>query len=797
MTTVTPTQVNDPVVHNFSSFYLTTHHINLLNKGLSFSPHQLFNTKDHSNILTQFDTFSVSLRNIALKPFHTTEPETNQPTTDTTFLFRRMKFLKAETAKDQLLYITNNDSLENFIASTKIIIDSQLRKKPSRKKKRNISKKELKAIRDLKHTRVVIKPADKNLGIAVLNTEDYIDQCLAHLSTNTYTRTGVFPSNQIKVSIENTLIKFCDHLKPYKKLHQYLQPNYNHQTPQFYGLPKIHKPPNNNGIPPVRPIVAHTNSLLSKTAQFIDHVLQPVAQSYEDYIKNSTQLISILESLTFTDDIVLVTMDVTNLYPSIPQQECLNIIYKEMFEHSDLLIFDPNLITHLLELNMNNNYFEFAGSTFLQVDGTAMGAAFSPTIANIFMSTIVKQFLSTTPEKPILLKRYIDDIFMVWPKCQNLNNFLHRLNNHHPQIKFTFMQSTKSIDFLDITVYKDSDFNKTGKLSTSTYQKENNLYQYLHFTSNHPQSIFRALIIGEATRYVRTNSSREMYYKQLRKLSERLKKRDYPLNFIKKSLRRVNYKNRAQYIQNHNKPISQPLTRPVFKCIPPPNYHHLKGIIMDNFVHHKLTRYFKKPLFIPLKNTTLKDIIVRSRHKPTSADKENITRKTKITTQANNHNTKLPNPKEVEKPKPCEKTRCKTCQHFVSSESFKSTVTKQSFRIRHPFTCNSSNIIYLITCSQCGKQYVGKTLNTLRERMNQHRSSIKINQQRYISKHFNLEHHSIANLKVQVIDTIPTTCPEDLEKVEQYWIHKLKTTQPRGLNVFQSEPHTSNNPIHT
>ena len=172
---------------------------------------------------------------------------------------------------------------------------------------------------------------------------------------------------------------------------------------------------------------------------------------------------------------------------------------------------------------MNNNYFEFAGSTFLQEDGTAMGAAFLPTIANIFMSTIVKQFLSTTPENPILLKRYIDDIFMVWPRCQNLNNFLHRLNNHHPKIKFTSMQSKKSIDFLDITVYKDSDFNKTGKLSTSTYQKENNLYQYLHFTSNHPQSIFRALIIGEATKYVRTNSSRETYYKQLRKLSECLK----------------------------------------------------------------------------------------------------------------------------------------------------------------------------------------------------------------------------------------------------------------------------------
>ena len=112
-----------------------------------------------------------------------------------------------------------------------------------------------------------------------------------------------------------------------------------------------------------------------------------------------------------------------------------------------------------------------------------------------------------------------------------------------------------------------------------------------------------------------------------------------------------------------------------------------------NFAHHKRTRYLKKPLFIPLKNTTLKDIIVRSRHKLTSADKKNITRTTKITTQVNNRNTKLTNPKEVVKPKPCEKPFCKTCQHFVSSESFKSTVTQQSFRIRHPFTCNSRNII--------------------------------------------------------------------------------------------------------
>ena len=94
-------------------------------------------------------------------------------------------------------------------------------------------------------------------------------------------------------------------------------------------------------------------------------------------------LIIQLEEFTVTEEIVLVTLDVTNLYPSIPQQECINIIHEEMFKHTDLIIFDPNLISHLLQVNINNNYFNFAETTFIQQQGRAMGASFSPTIANI------------------------------------------------------------------------------------------------------------------------------------------------------------------------------------------------------------------------------------------------------------------------------------------------------------------------------------------------------------------------------------------------------------------------------
>ena len=164
-------------------------------------------------------------------------------------------------------------------------------------------------------------------------------------------------------------------------------------TPRFYGLPKIHK--QFTQLPPVRPIVSQTLARLTPSATLIDHLLQPLAQSYPDYLHNSSSLSQLLQDLQIPDDSILVTVDVTSLYPSIPQSECLNIVYNEMCAHPDLIAINPNAIIQLLHVNVNYNYFTFAGLNFQQIKGTAMGAAFSPTVANIYMSKIIKQFLQT------------------------------------------------------------------------------------------------------------------------------------------------------------------------------------------------------------------------------------------------------------------------------------------------------------------------------------------------------------------------------------------------------------------
>ena len=206
------------------------------------------------------------------------------------------------------------------------------------------------------------------------------------MTQNIYRLAEAYPHAAIKMLTENIIAPFKEDLRNINiQLYNYLLPHaYGNETPKFYGLPKIHK--EFTHLPPMRPIVAQSNSPLLPTAKFLDHVLQPLAQSYDDHIQNSTSLILRLQSMHIPSTAVLVTVDVENLYPSIPQTECLKIIYEQMLERRHLILTNPNLIIRLLHMNVNYNYFQFAGLCFQQIQGTAMGAAFSPTIANIFMS---------------------------------------------------------------------------------------------------------------------------------------------------------------------------------------------------------------------------------------------------------------------------------------------------------------------------------------------------------------------------------------------------------------------------
>ena len=499
----------------------------------------------------------------------------------------------------------------------------------------------------------------------------------------------------------------------------------------------------------MRPIVSQSSSLLSPSAQFIDHVLQPLANIYPDYIPNSTALILHLQDLVVPDDAILVTVDVTNLYPSIPQSECLNIIHTEMHKHSHLFTFDPNFITRLLHININYNYFNFGNHTFQQVRGTAMGAAFSPTIANIFLSTIIRSFLLTQPIHPLAIARYIDDIVIIWTHTtETLTIFLNNLNSFHPNLCFTHEHSTTSADFLDLTIYKGPDFPITNILDLKTFQKPRNLYQYLHYKSSHQNQVFKSIIRGECIRYTRTNTTEATYRAMIYMFKQRLLKRGYPETLVNRVIHTVNYSDRQKYIQKHQKhqPTCSP---PLLKCIPPPQYQLLKKIIYAQL------KYIS-PRFIALRPHMLQSILVRAKLTPTDERSSN-----------NATHGKCETPKTQLQSTPRHGLQTLTLRNLLIS-SPPDTHISLNTPTKPYYLQNQTHIIMQI--SQCC------IFNNL-QKMQQ--TVCWMHNTTTYPGHILNQH-----LKVQAIDAVTQedNIIRELYRLECYWIKTLHTLIPHGLN---------------
>ena len=703
-------------------------------------------------------------------------------------IYRAMKFLPTRKQKTATQQFSGVGVVEHYIELTKNNLNDLL---PiiTMTFNNNMSSSDESTLQKFKQLRdqVTIKPADKNLGLVLMNTDDYITQCTSQLAdTNTYRLANHYPREDVTKQLRNALISFKPQIHQYsKRLFEFLLSEPEHcRIPQFHGIPKIHK--KFSQVPPIRPIVSQCSSPLSPTAKFIDHVLQPIAQSYPDYLHNSTSLQLILQNLHVPDDAILVTMDVNSLYPSIPQTDMLQIVYDEMTHKRHLLLFDPNLVIQLLHINVNNNYFEFASLIFQQIKGTAMGAAFSPTVANIYMSTTIRRFLRTQHKKPLLLVRYIDDIFIIWTHTEReLKNFIEDLNSYNPSLSYTYQYSPSTVDFLDLTIYKSPMFTFTNILDVKTFQKQHNLYQYLHYRSSHQRSVYKGIISGELVRYVRTNTL-EINFEAMKTLFvSRLLARDYPRRFIEKIAATVSYKDRAQLLKQAQ-PTPPKCYPPLYKCPPPPQYKLLKQIVLKNF--HLLQTRLSAPRFIPLRYPTLGNTLVRTRLSP--SDEQLVD----IYTSLSNHSTschtiagQLPLLRtQGARTKRCNHPRCLTCRHLNCSKYVTSSKTGVTYTIRHSFSCTSSNLIYLITCTKCKKQYVGLTTKQLNVRINHHRTSVLNHKQIYLSVHFNFSDHNINNLSVQAIDKVPDQCPQpqqELVRLEKFWINTLKTWQPLGLNV--------------
>lgn len=119
------------------------------------------------------------------------------------------------------------------------------------------------------------------------------------------------------------------------------------------------------------------------------------------------------------------------------------------------------------------------------------------------------------------------------------------------------------------------------------------------------------------------------------------------------------------------------------------------------------------------------------------------------------------------------------------------------------FTCDCEGVIYLPKCP-CGKGYVGQTSRAIKKLLNEHKSNIRTYHNKIITdskqqkeeskkfgqstvaKHYTEHRHNTSDVRWLILEQLTHrdeySMRRELLKRESYWINKLGTLAPGGLN---------------
>ncbi|GFO04316.1 hypothetical protein PoB_003082100 [Plakobranchus ocellatus] len=278
-------------------------------------------------------------------------------------------------------------------------------------------------------------------------------------------------------------------------------------------------------------------------------------------------------------------------------------------------------------------------------------------------------------------------------------------------------------------------------------------FNYLLWSSCHPYHTKKNIPYSLAFCLIRICSSEEDLTNRLHQLSLHLQTRGYPLRHIKSAIAKAKQIPRHSAIQKRNNVTTNKNERIPFVLTYNPALPNISSILKTYLpILHSSDRCKKAIPSLPVtafrRPKNLRDLLVHS-----------------STHHTNNIGFS-----------PCLSPRCKTCIYTHTTSSFKSSTDGQTYKITQgPLTCNSNNIIYLITCQKFFKQYVGQTCQTLRSRFNHHRFTIHNDRDTPVAKHFNLIDHNIQHLKIIAIDHLPHSDTISRLNKETFWIHNGTT----------------------
>lgn len=612
----------------------------------------------------------------------------------------------------------------------------------------NISCEEVKILRDLKSLKsIVIKPADKGSAVVILSREQYIMEAERQLNDPIY-----YEKLEKPIYLETVPLveRILDSLKKNKyindKQRQYLGGSGQPRERRFYLLPKIHKDPKTWTIPfqvpPGRPIVSDCGSETYQTTEYIDFYLNPLSMKHPSFVKDTYDFINSIKKLKIPPNSFFFSMDVDNLYTNIPIVAGIQCVREAFERYPDPSRPDKELL-ELLKINLIRNDFVFNEKFYLQIKGTAMGKRFAPAYANLFMANWEREALLKCQIKPFCYFRYLDDILGIWTgSLEDFNYFFDTLNSHDQSIKLKLETSKESIEFLDTTIFKGPQFLETGVLDIKVFFKPTDTHALLHKHSFHPTHTFRGIIKAQLLRFQRICTRRVDFLEAVKILFKALLKRGYTRTFLKNSFK--NFENRKR--KNLDKKI------PLITTFSSTG-RRLNWAWKDNFGKIlKPTNIIPNSMAISAyrRNNNLKDWLVSA---------------------------KLPSLNWKRPPKQ---------QNYFIKLSFIRSSTDQLWKIHGEFDLKSFNCVYVISCVNCNKKYIGETKNEIAYRLAQHIGNIKNKKETHTPLIGHFLEHGLSNLKIAGLERNQNWTTWERKKRERFWIFILGTREPSGLNLKQN-----------
>lgn len=443
-----------------------------------------------------------------------------------------------ESLLDQA-YLRHKVSIENLSASERErhkVWKDAMKKSIDEIQEPRISRRSLllaKGMRDLRDLNLVVKLADKNLGMAAMFGPTY-RKGLESAIHQSYIAVEAMPYDDILRRLCNIVKLAPRGFKPHVKA--WVAHAAQHQDPAtFYVIPKLHKP--KLGF---RPIAAAHSYPLAAVSSTLSDVLNRFVSAIDGIATNSKEVVNDLEERILPQNGIFLGFDVVSMYPSMDIDDTLMTLLKSL----PALQLNNGFLYKALQLLLRNSYIAAQGNTYRQTKGIATGTQTAPALANLYLHEKIKNIL----EDPGVYwsKRYIDDgiCYVEETAVDRIRSRIERIQG----LSFTFEIRPEKAIFLDLEIYKGVRFAREGRLDIKPYFKPTNMLLYLPFGSAHPLHMKAGIIRGEAVRLLRASTDKEAWLLACNHVFKGLLSRGYPAAVIAKSFKKIRFEDRQLYL---------------------------------------------------------------------------------------------------------------------------------------------------------------------------------------------------------------------------------------------------------